>query len=381
MKRMTFLLFFISPFCFTATLSAQDIALFEEETTMVPCPTCTKSKKTVPNIGTDATPVDSIRFAPAPFPSVKVSMNDDNALPERPFQGVDMKYEKRYSDNNADYSGLSAPVDFSKKISPEIQIEKNIDSTSQAKKKVDEVLSKKTVIPTPPKKEDIEKPVFKPLYSVQNNILPTARKTVDVNTFNIADLYLEMTPEDVVDTAPQIGFEVTNIEYAIPAFMITAFEKDCRDSGLYQTRLIHECVRQTAKDEDVYYISEMILKREDTKEQIVILFSSALSGNKAFKIDYTGFGDNSLGTSYKDLLKKTNRRDVFWKYVYEKYGNPNSAQAPIWGDINGISLRAFLDGNAMDARIILQRFDQQGKDFRLAEKWNKGQEAENPFNF
>ena len=88
-----------------------------------------------------------------------------------------------------------------------------------------------------------------------------------------------------------------------------------------------------------------------------------------------------MGTSYRDLLKKTNRRDLFWKYVYEKYGKPVSADAPIWGDINGISLRAFLDGNAMDARIILQKFDQQGKDFRLAEEWSKEQEVENPFSF
>ena len=379
MKRMTFLLFFVSSFTFSSVLAEDlDIALFDDLSVANPCPTCSKSNRPVPNIGTEAQPVDSIQFAPAPFPAVKVSMSDEKPLPERPFQGVEMRYEKRYSENASAYSDLSAPIDFSKQSGQKLQLEKV--GEHKAKKKVDEVLARKTSIPTPPARQEVEKPIFKPVQQMANNI-QSIRKTADVNTFNIADLYLEMSPENVIDTAAENGFELTNVAYGIPSFMVTEFEKDCRNNGLYQTRLIHECVREKARDEDVYYISQLVLKRADTKEQIIVLFSSALSGNQAFKIDYTGFGDNSLGTSYKDLLKKTNRRDVFWKYVYDKYGKPISEDAPIWGDIDGTSLRAFLDGNALDARIILQRFDQKGRDYRLAEEWSKEQEVENPFSF
>ena len=143
-------------------------------------------------------------------------------------------------------------------------------------KKVDDVLSKKTAIPKPPKREEVEKPVFKPLYPVAGSTLSTGPQKIDVNTFNVSDLYLDMTPEDVSDVALQNDFEVTNISYAVPSFMITAFEQDCRADGLYQTRLIHECVRERAKNEDVYYISDMTLKRQN--EEIIVSFSSALSG-------------------------------------------------------------------------------------------------------
>ncbi|MBP5534992.1 MAG: hypothetical protein J6Y03_05785 [Alphaproteobacteria bacterium] len=384
MKRRTFLLFFTCLFLGSSVFAqSTDLPLFEEEKKAEPCPTCTKKKN--PIIGNDVKPVESIYFAPPPFPAVNIKAPEETLSP-KPFEGMNLAYESKYVDTSEYSNKLSAPVDFSGvKETPsetKIQIKKAEDDKDKEQKGVKQTEKN---APEEPKK-DVEK-------KVEASAEPTAQKrpsltpfssgvSANVGGFDIADLQLGMSPEDVIDSAADNGFEVTNVAYGIPSFMVTNFERDCRESGLYQLRLIHECVRERARDEDVYYISQLVLKKEITKEQIVVLFSSTLTDNQAFKIDYTGFGDNSLSTSYKDLLKKTNRRDVFWKYVSDKYGRPRGNDGSLfWGNQNGVLMRVFMEGNAMDGRIILEDVTQRGTDYRQAEDWNKEQEISNPFSF
>ncbi len=388
MKRTTFLLFFISPLCLSPVLAqSPDLPLFEDEAVTQPaqpCPTCAKPKKTTPNVGQNAQSVDSIHFAPAPFPSVKVTMQGDEPLPSKPFEGVNMLYESSYSASktNAYADRLSQPVDFNAEAIAKLP-QKAIVETNQATENA-------AIKPVPTAQNAASKEVPSKSVNVAPAQMPTAMPVprsaagyaaVNPVNFDIAGLLLKMQPEDVIETAEENGFEITNVAYGIPSFMVTDFERACRADGLYQTRLIHECVRERARDEDVYYISQLKLTKPETKEQIIVLFSSTLTDNQAFKIDYTGFGDNSLSTSYKDLLKKTNRRDVFWKYINDKYGQPANGNALYWGNANGISMRAFLEGNAMDARIVLQDATQQGADYKQAQSWNKEQEVQNPFSF
>ena len=404
MKKRTFLLFFMCLFSVASVFAeSPDLPLFEEEDSTpaeapapAPCPLCDKRGK-LPNIGNDAKSVDSIYLAPPPFPAVNVTMTSDQPLPSRPFEGVNMSYEGRYSADVEHPNRVSAPVDFAatqsakKTVNVQIKEAKAEDDKAKDEKEVEEKKedkeSKKETAKTPDKKEDKEQakkvnPVF-PMTPIRSDVPTAPKKTVSsVASFDIATMQLGMTPDDVIDSATENGFEITNVAYGIPSFMVTNFERECRSSGLYQTRLIHECVRERAREEDVYYISQLVFKKAETKEQIVVLFSSTLTDNKAFKIDYTGYGDNSLGTSYKDMLKKTNRRDVFWKYVYDKYGRSNgNGNALVWGNPNGVFMRAFLQGTAMDGRIILEDASQKGVDYRQAENWNKEQEIINPFSF
>ena len=384
MKRKTFLLFFVCLFLGSnAIAQSPDLPLFEEEKTPEPCPTCAKKK--VPNIGNDAKPVESVYFAPPPIPPLKVGPSTEKLSP-KPFEGVDMAYEGRYVDTTEYTDKLSKPVDFSAtqvvKKAPDVQIKKDEEVTKENEKK-DKVVPEKDASQKQEDKATLKEDgsigdAFQEFVPLKQSV----GKSSDASAFDIAGLQLGMSPDDVVSNAIEKGFEITNVAYGIPSFMVTNFERDCRESGLYQLRLIHECVRERARNEDVYYISQLVFKSAETNEQIVVLFSSSLTNNQAFKIDYTGFGDNSLGTSYKDLLKKTNRRDVFWKYVYDKYGRPKgSGNAPYWGNPKGVLMRAFLEGNAMNGRIVLEDVTQKGNDYRQAESQNKEQEVPNPFNF
>lgn len=369
-------LFFATVFCLIAmpAFCQEDLQMFETDT-----PVKISEEKT-PNIGPDAQKVDSISFAPV-LPSVGVSMGGEKPS-SAPFSNRPEKRVKiTQSQKEATSENLSAPVDFATTAGKEIQIvvpkqeqkEKKPEKTQEQPQKQQTTAPKKAT-PKQPQQVSLNKQPSKST-SVQ---IPAAP---NVELFNIADIYLGMQPEDVIETAAESGFELTNVAYGIPSYMITDYERACRQSGLYQTRLIHECIRETAKDNDVYYVSQLTFDRLDSKEKITVLFSSALTDNKAFKIDYTAFGDNSLGTSYKDLLKKTHRRDIFWKYVYDKYGKPQGQTVYFWGSPKKVYLRAFLSGNAMDGRIVLEDVEQTGIDYTQATAVDKEKDINNPFHF
>ena len=359
-------------------LCQEDLQMFETDATV----NVQQKRDRNPNIGADAKKVDKITITPV-LPPVSVSMSDEkpsaqpfsNATLERSTEKAKPAKEKKVSEN------LSKPVDFSASMGKDIQI----------------IVPQKTQVeikPIPQEKEPVkpqnEEIVVKAITQTQKPVIKKEEpqkaqikvpETPKVELFNIADIYLGMQPEDVIETAAESGFEVTNVAYGIPSFMITDYERMCRQSGLHQTRLIHECIRETAKDNDVYYVSQLVFERLDSKEKITVLFSSSLTDNKAFKIDYTAFGDNSLGTSYKDLLKKTHRRDIFWKYVYDKYGKPAGQKVFFWGSPKKVYLKAFLAGNSMDGRIILEDVQQTGVDYTQAEDQDKEKDVNNPFHF
>lgn len=373
MKRTTFLLFFICLF-FVGESFAQnpDLPLFEEEKVVKPCPTCTKSK-VKPNIGNNAEPTDSVYLAPPPFPPVNVTMTSGEELPARPFEGVEMKYDNSYK-ASAYADRLSAPVDFAANEAankPKIQIKEEKPKVEEKKEKTEEK-----------KQEEVKKSSSFAPQPEQKKPASSVNMFSDASNFDVAELYLGMTPEEATESAVDAGFEVEHVAYDIPSFMVSSFEADCRNSGVYQLRMVNDCVRNRAQKEEVYFISQMTFKKPMTKEQVVVLFSSPLTDNKAFKIDYTGFGDNSLGTSYKDVLRKVNRRDVFWKFVRDKYGPPKgNEETYYWGNPNSVLMRAYLEGNALNGRIILEDVTQKGIDYRQAEDWNKEQEVVNPFTF
>ncbi len=216
----------------------------------------------------------------------------------------------------------------------------------------------------------IEKPAY-PLF----DSLP------DVTKFDVMGIKLYMNPEEIVEIGSDNGFGVARVVYAIPTFMTSDFEKQCRKEGLVQVQLIHDCVRNLAQDREVYYISELRLENKTTKEQIVASFVSGLTQNQAYRIDYTAFGDNSLGTSYKDIAQKSIRKETFWKLVFAKYGNPNFSNKMLWGDPRNAYMQVFMEKNSLDGRIIIDDKEFLYKDMDVAVRENQDKESSYLFSF
>lgn len=321
-------------------------ATAQEKVTQEQGKTATSSRQNnrIPNVGKRAVPVDEIKIAPKPFPSIKLDATEIPEVFETP--AVEEK-----------------PV-TQKIVAPQTPVQ-SIE--------IKPVQKEKPVAATLPK------PVARKV-----GVSAAAVPVIDVEkvaNFDVVGIKLGMDADEVSWAAKDSGFDVANMSYAIPLFMTTDFHAACRADGFFQGRLLDECTRKKAESAGVYYVSEMTLKNSTTKEEVTVYFTSPLSDNDAYKIDYTSFGDNSLGTSFKDTAKKTTRRDMFWRLVAEKYGRPDIAQKIMWGNPDTVYMQAYMLGNALDGHIVLEDKRIFSKDWNEADKVNAQKERSHAFSF
>ena len=222
------------------------------------------------------------------------------------------------------------------------------------------LLQKSLAIPVAPEQEEFLNPFDVEDVPLADEGLPPEatvleKKASPVEDMDIMGIYLHMHPQDITDEAQLRGFRVSHIAHALPTFATTRLEKDCRrEEGLLQIEMVQNCVRERAQKEGIYYISELKFKNEETKETLIAKFSSHFTDNKAYYIEYTAPGDNSLGTSIPAIAQKATRRDLFWELVFEKYGTPTFAEQHVWGDPREMYFKAYMEGMALNGKLILE---------------------------
>ena len=355
-----------------------------------------RSARRTPNIGKGAKPAEEIKIAPDPFPAIRIKSAESQQEVGAPFNNHPVTSATTQRTMPADVTApdvtfqpvyQTQDIQIVAKQAEELVVEEK-KSAPKREPRVKETAAKKTVEPKTASKQQAPIPVQN-IVTVPKPGMPTtlsaAQPSIDAphraESFDIMGMKLHMTPDEITQIAQENGFTVSNIAYAIPLFMTTAYEQQCRQNGFAQLRLIHDCVRTQAQADDVYYISELRLDNAVTKEQIVVSFVSGLTENQASRIDYTSFGDNSLGTSYKDAAKKTARRDLFWKLVFDKYGQPNFPKMLLWGDPRKVYMQAFMEGSALNGRLILDDKELPYQDMEKAGKINEGKEIPHSFSF
>ena len=257
-------------------------------------------------------------------------------------------------------------------------IEKAVEKAPQkpvlkGKKDPKQQLEKTKTVPTAPSSSLLQKSMELPVAEEKEDLNPLnvedevllgdelpmeviqATKKVPIDEMDIMGGRLYMSPQDMTDEAQERGFRVSGISHAIPTFATTRLEKACRaEENLVQLERVQNCVRERAQKEGIYYISELVLDNAATKEQIKGRFTSLFTDNKAYYIEYTAYGDNSLGTSIKDIAKKTTRRDLFWDLVFEKYGEPTYPEQLVWGDPRESYFKAYMEGSALNGKLIME---------------------------
>lgn len=341
----------------SGVIFAADVPMFSSETPSS-APIVKEDSVSVSNPDANDPKVDLLWILPPPFPPIEISAEEEKKMettvPPREIRIVEKKVDEDL------VKGIEDEAERSRKA-----IEKALEEASKRA----EMLRQQKAKEEAPKEEEEAKPT------------DLSIPEYDVTTFNLAGLQLYMTPQEIIDVAQEHGFTVSNIFYDIPSFMTKAYEVSCRKSGLSELRLVHDCTRDKAKADDVYYVSKLTLENKDNKEKIDVLFSSNMMDNKAYKIDYTGFGDNSLGTSYKDVSKKLERRDVFWRLVFEKYGSPSYGKMLLWGDPRNVYMKAYMEKNALDARIIMEDKTVPIDDMSKAAEAEEAREKDHSFSF
>lgn len=304
-----------------------------------------------PNLGRRATPLSSLVITPPPLPAVEIELDNTrqgtNALAEKDEQVVASQTS----------TTPSKPIELNKDI-----------PVSEEK-------------PTPPALPKFSKETTKPVPKMPTDLSGLFAETADVKKFNLSGFELGMTPDEVKDLAIDFGWKITAQKPAIPLFRESFYEQQCRHQGKHIVQEINNCIEQSAKKDDVFYINEIVLSRPQTRESISILFTSYATDNQAYKIYYQNLGDNSLGFTPKNMAAKLRRKEMFWNQVFSAYGYPDDTDLILWGDFQKAYMQATMSGSNYDAYISMEDKEIQDRDYFAAEDAAKELRYPNQFTF
>ncbi len=177
----------------------------------------------------------------------------------------------------------------------------------------------------PVMQENILPPVPVQLPVVQNVNNPK------VATFDIAGIKLKMSPKDVVKEARSNGYKLDYVDKTAVNFIKWGLEKKCMDAGIFVYEQKQKCINDNAKKTGDYFINYMEFVKNDNKEKIRTFFTSPFAGNKLYRVTYYNEGDNSLGDSKASNYIKDKRKNEFYSWVMNKYGQPTNPQTMVWG--------------------------------------------------
>lgn len=321
----------------------------------------------LPNLGRDAKPQDEIIITPSQLPDVRIHLEDKEGkkVQKTPTRPLIKKSESEKKETTAK-SASARPIALGNQISQqqsdamEQQLNDEIQRYQEAKERAElEQAIKEAEQKKAAAQKEAQKAAAKDAKSTKSLQMPESMaalfgKTHDVYAFDIAGFELGMTPDDAVDVAQERGYAILRVEHGIPLHRTSYYEHNCRQNHVYRPDALQTCIIEQAQDDDVYHISSMTLEKPSTAEKIQLLFSTMATDNVIYKIYYENEGDNSLNFTQRNLAKKLNRRDAFWKMVYDAYGAPDDRDNMVWGDPQTAYLRAAMQGSNYNAYLILE---------------------------
>ncbi|MGN0929235.1 MAG: hypothetical protein ACI4N3_01190 [Alphaproteobacteria bacterium] len=144
-----------------------------------------------------------------------------------------------------------------------------------------------------------------------------------VKGFDIAGVMLEMDYKKVREVLKERKYKLTDIEYKIPEYFSFNYDAICRQHDVFIPENLKACITGLAKKDKMQYIYKVSFKKHDTKEDINVYFTSPVTDNKVYKIEYTNDVNKKYGDSLNFQYQREERRRAFWYFVLSKYGEPN----------------------------------------------------------
>ncbi len=237
-------------------------------------------------------------------------------------------------------------------MTPQSKLQKMLSSPSTPKKE-------KASKPELPKKEPVpavyEEEITEQDEDADDSYKALFGKVTDVYPFDILGFSLKMSAERAHDVAEEKGLTLTREIYSIPEILQVPYDVACRKQGVYQLRAVENCKIRLARENNVYYVSELQFEKKKTKEKVTLSFTTPFKGNVCSKIVYVSKGDNSLGSSPRDQQVRDQRQKVFFDLVYQKYDYPDDSHRMIWGNPADAYLKAYITGGSDD--LVLQMED------------------------
>ena len=144
-----------------------------------------------------------------------------------------------------------------------------------------------------------------------------------VKYFDVAGVQLSQDYDQVKEVLKERKYKLVDIEYNIPKYFRYNYDAFCRKKNILIPENLKACIKGLAKKDKREYISKVVYKKHDTNENITIYFTSPITENKVWKVEYK----NDLNIKYGDAenfqYQREERRRAFWYFVLAKYGEPN----------------------------------------------------------
>jgi len=145
----------------------------------------------------------------------------------------------------------------------------------------------------------------------------------DVKNFDVAGFRIGMNPKVSIKLAKQMKYIVNTIVNDTPEYVRYNFDIICRRQNIFQIDALNACVDGYAKKKKLNYIKEIKLIKPTTGEKINLFFTSPLTQNLIYRIEYKIDLMSLNGDQKKFLYEREENRRAFWYGVIEKYGKPN----------------------------------------------------------
>ncbi len=184
------------------------------------------------------------------------------------------------------------------------------------------------------KKDEASKTDSATLESLVNDSRGTggdSNRRSNASVFDISGVMLRMSLKQVDATMQNRGFRKVMQKYQIPNFIKWRNEEYCRNSGVVGYERLESCIAQKAKKDNHQYVQTTQYMKYDTKEEMVVTFSSNFTDNKVIKIVYKSQAANITGNSPKAVYLRNIKIYDFWKKINQKYGKPDDKENVTWG--------------------------------------------------
>ena len=119
-------------------------------------------------------------------------------------------------------------------------------------------------------------------------------------------------------------------KFEVPNFIKWRKEDECRAHGVVGYERLASCVIKEAKKDNYEYLETAAYSKFDTKENVVVIFTSNFTNNKSYKIMYTSEAANIKGNTQKAIYLRNIKIYDFWKLINQKYGVPDNKDEAIW---------------------------------------------------
>ncbi len=196
-----------------------------------------------------------------------------------------------------------------------------------------------------------------------------------VKYFDIAGVMIGQDYEKVKEVLKERKYKLVNMEYNIPKYFKYNYDSICRKRNILIPESLNACIKGLARKNKMEYMSKVSYKKHDTDETIDIYFTSPITENKVWKIEYKNNLNIKYGDSENFQYQREERRRAFWYFVLSKYGEPN-VEPNKWSlDVNdnyGVNLVAgfgtlTLENPKQNAFDILETTKQARREFKYTD--------------